>query len=217
MHNQINRVRYFYINKYVASRLSEKRYRLSYDFKHRALWFRTSKVAGRTIDHHFRQATASGAYLYGSEVAYWPWMYRNFFKFAFVRDPLDRLLSAWKDKVLRHNYFDFSAPEHERMQILDHFLTWLEDLDIDRCDQHLRAQWTLIDLHHIDFLGRFESFARDFGLVAGHLGIEFDPEVRLNSTTEMPSVALSMGQRRRIALVYEKDIRIFYPSLQALL
>lgn len=205
-----NKLMYFYFNKYVVTPFSRNKYFLSYDFNHKALWYRVFKVASRTIDHHLRENCEKGEYIYSSEVGYNPGMFRDFFKFAFVRNPETRLLSAWKDKVLRSNYFKFRKKEHEQMKVLDNFIAWVKDQDIQTCDEHLRAQSTLIDLNHIDFVGRFESFDRDFAFVAEKIGLENYDAAQLNQTSG--TAHLTMQQRIDIAEIYRKDFQIFYPE-----
>ena len=47
--------------------------------------------------------------------------FADYFTFAFVRDPLDRFVSAWHDKVVDNNYYDFDPATHERMQVVEEF------------------------------------------------------------------------------------------------
>ena len=51
-------------------------------------------------------------------------MYRDWFRFTFVRRPDDRIVSAWKDKVLRHNFFQMTEEQWIAAQNLDGFLDW---------------------------------------------------------------------------------------------
>ena len=153
----MNKLKHFYFNKYIVSQFSEKKYFLSYNFKYKALWFRTYKVASRTINEHMKESSP-GDYIYSSEVGYIPRIYKNFFKFAFVRHPVDKFISAWKDKVLNQNYFQFDTDIYEKMKNLDHFIDWVETLNINNCDEHLRAQNAIIDLENVNFIGYFENF-----------------------------------------------------------
>lgn len=206
------KIRNFYVNKYLISPFSRNRYFISYDFKHKAIWFRNYKVATRSIDHQLKNNCEPGEYIYSSAVGYNPSMYKNYFKFAFVRNPVGRFVSAWKDKVLKQNYFKFPDDQHQEMKEIGNFIKWVEGLDIDKCDEHLRAQNALIDLNNIDFLGRFESFDEDFQMVADTLELERNPNVKLNTTKEIKT-KIKNANRDDILKIYEKDARLFYPEL----
>lgn len=184
---------------------------MSYDYEHKALWYRTYKVASRTIDDKLKGENKSGKYIYASFMSYLPWMFKDYLKFAFVRNPEARFVSAWKDKIIRQNYFKLDNAEHERMKDLNYFLSWVEKLDIDTCDEHLKSQNSLIDLNNIDFLGRFEYFNRDFGILMERLNIK-DNDIEFHNKGPKKEVELTLEQRKRIYNIYRKDFEIFYPD-----
>ena len=206
-----NLVRNFYFNKYIISPFSKRKYHLSYDIRHKALWFRVYKAATRTIDHHLKKDSKSGEYIYSSEVGYKAGMYKKYFKFTFVRNPISRFLSAWKNKVLETNSFNFSEEEHEQMKNLDHFIDWVKKIDIKTCDEHLREQCSLIDLNNVDFIGRFENFEEDFEYVTRKIGISYQNKVHVNKSNEL-EFSISNKNKTDIAHIYSKDIRLFYPD-----
>ncbi|PLW94461.1 MAG: hypothetical protein C0592_02705 [Marinilabiliales bacterium] len=207
------KLKHFYFNKYFLSIFKRKKYFLSYDYKHKALWYRTYKVASRTIDKKLREDAKKGQYIYGSLMAYSPRMFRKYFKFAFVRHPEARFISVWKDKILRQNYFVFPESKWEDMKELDNFLSWVETLNINKCDEHLRAQNALIDLNHVDFVGRLENLNRDFEYLASKIGVSSTELEHLNKTPEK-ELELTTEQKQRIFNIYRKDFEVFYPGYQ---
>ena len=208
----IRKIQHFYFNKYIVKPFSRRRYFLSYSFKYKALWFRVYKVSTRTIDAHLKEASGRN-YIYSSSVGYIPSLYRNYFKFAFVRDPVDRFLSAWRDKVVNRNYFNFDEEIHERMKNLPDFIDWVRTLNIEKCDEHLRAQYALIDLNNIDFIGRFENFENDFRSVADKINLPLKEIYHLNKTEDDEAIKdISLKVEKDIISLYRKDCQIFYPN-----
>jgi hypothetical protein len=178
--------------------------------KHKALWFRNTKVASRTIDTILRSIEGD-KYIYSSAVAYNPKRYRHYFKFAFVRHPETRFISAFKEKVLKQNYFHFEPNEYEEMKDPVNFIKWIVGLDIEKCDEHVRAQYALIDVEHVDFIGKLENFNDDFAKVANKMGFTYDKIEKRNvykHDVELPLDVL----RPLIRKVYKKDFQLFYPE-----
>lgn len=204
--------RHFFFNKYVVSPVARQKYFLSYNYEYHTIWFRTYKVASRTIRAHFEENTPERKDIYSSEVGYVPAFLDSFYKFAFVRDPYTKFISAWKNKVLEQNYFKFSEQEHAEMKDLLKFIDWVEQLDVDNCDEHLRSQNSLIDLNEVDFIGRFETFEDDFKELCRRVGLPVKKMPKRNKSSakvnQVPEVAAE-----RIRAIYEKDYRIFYPEL----
>lgn len=204
--------KHFFYNKYVLSLFKRKRYFISYHYKYKALWFRTYKVASRTIDDMLKRQDEVGSYIYASDMAYSPSMFKDYFKFAFVRNPETRFVSAWKDKVLRQNYFHFSDKEHEKMKDLDHFINWVKSLDIENCDEHLRCQMSLVDVENMDFIGKFENFEVDFNHVVSKLKVPNYKMEFLNQGMKK-EFELSDNQRKEIRNIYHMDFKEFYPEM----
>lgn len=206
---------HFYFNKYLVTPFINNKYPISYCYHYNALWFRTYKVASRTIHHLLDESSPDDQYVYSSPVSYLPSRYSDFFKFAFVRDPVDRFISIWSGMVLKRNYFGFSEREHQKMKDFKTFLNWVEKKGINKNDIHLVPQHELIDINNIDFLGRFETFQDDFLMVASELDIPID-ESDIQHRNKSPNfeVKIDEDDRNRIINLYRKDIEIFYPNLR---
>ena len=81
--------KHFYKNKYLVSLLKDERYYLTYNYKYKCLWFRTYKVASRTINQHFLDNTPQNQYIYGHQTSYQPSENQDYLKFEFVRNHFD--------------------------------------------------------------------------------------------------------------------------------
>jgi hypothetical protein len=188
-------------------------YNLTISHGHRLVWYRVAKVATRTIRHHFTEHGVEMDVDHAMRVRYPTALFADYFKFAFVRDPLDRFISAWQDKVVNMNYFRFDDATHARMQRVEEFARWTADQNLGAVpgtDQHLALQSRLVDLNQVDFVGRLETFDRDFAEVCQRVGAPAVPARPRNQT--------GAGQRREqvsddlrylVATMYQRDYQIF--------
>jgi hypothetical protein len=110
-------------------------------------------------------------------------------RFSFVRNPYDRLVSAWSDKfqdkplgggdditeayLQRRQALDLALPKNadQTLSFADfvHFVAATAD---DPIDMHWQPQDDLLDLPGVsfDFIGRLETFGQDFVRVIDHVG-----------------------------------------------
>lgn len=144
--------------------------------------------------------------------------FRSFFKFAFVRNPWDRLLSAyrflrqgglmpedreWAERLAP--FPDVSAfvkgwlsPENAHRK--EHFVPQFEFLSADRSSR--------ID---VDFVGRFERLEEDFGLVCRRLGLTAVlPHLNANpSGRDDYRAAFDTRATEIVGEVYSQDVALF--------
>ncbi|MBW1860709.1 MAG: sulfotransferase family 2 domain-containing protein [Deltaproteobacteria bacterium] len=199
------------ILNYVRFIPSSRCYNLTISHERKFVWFRVAKVGTRTIFDHMKESGVRLDLEHPYRVYYPPKLYEDYFKFAFVRNPWDRLVSCWHNKVLRINHFKFDDVELARMRKFEHFVDYVSRLDIENCNNHLRLQCTLIDLDHVDYLGRFETFSDDLRFVFQQLDM---PSARLphkNKSSRQKDYReyYSDGLRERVYQIYRKDMQIF--------
>ena len=190
----------------------------AYNDHYRCIFVHIPKTAGTSVSKA----------LFGSEFGHCtvdhyeifsPKRFHNYFKFAFVRNPWDRFLSAYKflkkggmysvDK----NWADIHLSEFNNFE---QFVLSLKKED--------QAQRILRGIHFIpqhkficdykfqikvDFLGRFENINQDFSVVSDKLGLDVQlPHLnrshninfRDSYTDEMAAI---------VAQLYKKDLEIF--------
>ena len=141
-------------------------------------------------------------------------VFADYYKFGFVRHPLDRFISAWQDKVHGKNKYHFRTAVREQMKTIENFAAGVagQDLrDLDTTDRHVAVQARLVDLSHIDFLGRMETLADDFGTVCREVGLSWvEPERR--NCSEPRGVTRDNASAELRSIVEEKyrlDYQIF--------
>ena len=67
-------------------------------------------------------------------------LYRHYFKFAFVRNPYDRIVSAWKNKIVQTNYFDLSDAKRQDLHQFEAFLEY----EKERREHDMRVNATVV-------------------------------------------------------------------------
>ena len=102
---------------------------------------------------------------------------KNYFKFCFVRNPYDRLVSAYYDLKSSPGHLQWSYP----ILKYKNFSEFVVNLNTSPCKKfvHLLPQNHFIKTessnHSIDFVGRFENLENDFKKVERKLNIAHRP------------------------------------------
>jgi hypothetical protein len=154
----------------------------------RCVFIHIPKTGGMTI----RKGVFGGRYE-GPVFGRIPDEWRPLFKFAFVRNPFDRLVSAWR--MFSKGTSDSLAlgSEAPRDMTLREFLEVATNERIGFSSRHRNFEEQI--RHHAipqthpfnclaeaDFVGRFERFEDDFRIVCEKLGMPPAPLPRLNAT-----------------------------------
>ena len=145
---------------------------------------------------------------------------KNYFSFAIVRNPIDRALSLWRQKVLstpEHGakIWNLSLAQMEELRNLDAFVTWLEKQDLDRGETHIRSQASFIP-RDVSYLGRMETISEDWSNLLEKTGIVATaPLQHKNKTKKGTGQELTEEQLTRIIRLYRQDVLRFYPELLA--
>lgn len=190
---------------------SSRRYNITVCHEKRFIWFRVAKVGTRTIYYHLRESNVHLDAQHPYNIHYPIKLYGDYFKFAFVRNPWDRLVSCWHDKVGNSNYFKFSEAELTDMRTFVNFVNFVSGLDIENCDPHLRLQCRLIDLNHIDYLGRLESLRSDLSKIFHILGIPLENIEAKNVSSDRVHYHTYYDKVliEKVYQIYRRDIQIF--------
>lgn len=175
------------------------------------IWFRNAKVGTRSTFQAFDDAKVKFIAESPSNCYYSPDIYKDYFKFAFVRNPWDRFVSGWLNKVVKKNRLDFSPSTLKEMLQFENFVNYYSELDLDTCNRHFRSQNKLIDLNEIDFIGRMESFNEDLKEVFRILGLPDTPIPVRNKSNQKSSyhTYYTDDTKQIVSDMYRKDIQLF--------
>lgn len=198
--------------------------------RHRCIFVHIPKCAGSTVEallwphprneadlwmgfvdeHHNKYQTGGLQHLLASQIRQEVGRDRfdRYYKFSFVRNPFDRLVSQYAYMAKRPDLRAFVGMSEEA--------PFSEYLDL--IAQRVHVQWMPQSsfVHDddgrnlVDFIGRFESFERDLGVVLEHLGIKVT-EVPHQNRTERGAYQdyYSRADRERVESLYRDDLERF--------
>lgn len=117
---------------------------------------------------------------------------KQYFSFAFVRNPWDRIMSSYL--YSRRLGFKF---------------TFESFLDSPRFANHCGTQSSFLN-NNIDFVGRFENLQEDFDIVCGKLGLDAKRLPHENKTTHGHYTEWYTDERKKLIQDrYSEDIEVF--------
>lgn len=170
------------------------------------VWFRVAKVGTRTIykilkDHNIQIAQD------GYSIPFNPNSHDNYFKFAFVRNPWDRVVSCYFNKIVARCYPTFSECYGKSFE---YFVDFIDRLNLSVADVHIRLQTKLIPLDQVDFVGSLENFEDDLNYVLKTIGLENVTIPKINATSrDHYSKYYTKRTANIIARKYQEDIEAF--------
>lgn len=173
---------------------------------HQFVWFRVAKVGTRTIFNILANNEVPFS-VNDYQLPFSPSKYKKYFKFAFVRNPWDRVVSCYCNKVLTQGQYSFRECFGKGF---DYFVDYISRQNLETADAHIRLQTALIPLDKVDFVGRLENFNEDLLYVMSMLGLNHVAIPHKNKTHHTHySTYYTKKTRRIIAEKYRKDIEAF--------
>lgn len=184
--------------------------------RHRCIFVHIPKSAGSSVAQGlFGQRTVGHFPIRWHQTAD-PVRFADYFKFGFVRNPWDRLLSAylylqrggaakrdqgWSDFVRRFDSFD------------DFVRQWLNEENAQRSVLFLPQYRFVCDrfgMPCLDLIGRYENLQRDYQQIAARLGVTAQlPSINRSPDRQAYTEHYSARSRELVARVYARDIELF--------
>lgn len=187
------------------------RYNIGYSDEQQYVWYRVEKAASRSIleilkehtemvPHHHTDALLNPICHNMFDNTEYSKIYQpewdNYFKFVFVRNPWDRLVSFHYAHIIKRlndpialwrktnghtqDLFDrmigFTKGKQKNImrpyRSFEYFVDSLKDQNLDVANIHYRRQTNMFPLDEVKFVGKFENFDVDIQKVCYSLGIK---------------------------------------------
>jgi len=174
------------------------------DYKHKYIFVHIPRTAGTSIGSFFnikggktKHYNALDIYnQIGEEI------WNSYFKFTFVRNPWDRIVSMWNQPA----YGDRNPIGKSAGKSLKYFLERYTPFPWE----HGITFHDYLNYGKMDFVGRFESRNQDLKHISEVIGTNIDPNIHKRKTSHKPYWEYYDDETRGIvAEVYKKDIEYF--------
>ncbi|MBT4522321.1 MAG: sulfotransferase family 2 domain-containing protein [Halieaceae bacterium] len=192
-------------------RKSTDKFTLIVSDQHRYVWFKVRKCGSTSITEVLPKPARDFA-----TRDYKASDYPGYFKFSFVRNPYDRLLSNYLNKIKGQRREDIRAGYLKNLDFwegmsFDDFAYQVCDLPDDKCDRHYKSMHKVFDVEGVDFIGRLENFTEDMNFVLRAIsGEESTPIPHKNRTQKASYTEYFSDQLRdRVTLRYKADLELF--------
>lgn len=142
----------------------------------------------------------------------------DYFRFTFVRHPLDRLVSCYAQKVVLYArqlqmpllFWRYGRRFWPEMSFAE-FVTAVAAIPDSRADRHFRSQYTFVYQEGkpiVDFVGRFEQLASDWAVVQQQTGL--GPLPHFNPSPHKPFAEMYTPALAQLAAArYRQDMALF--------
>ena len=152
----------------------------------------------------------------------------EYFRFAFVRNPFTRILSAYLDKAVKNDWEknrlmpDLGLNPEKEIKFID-FLKAVKDVEDYKRDIHWTSQSYILrqDIIKYNIIGKFEKFEEDFTKalkrICGKNYKEYYTEHRPHSTGASDQLSEYLGKEEEqiILDIYQQDFKEFGYSRKA--
>lgn len=187
--------------------------------KHKFIFIHINKCGGTSIESALEKY--GGEFIYNREdvkytrhrnhitaeqysnTKYW----KDYFKFAFVRNPFEKELS---DYFFYQKNYDLRHPEGRGKNFKDTFIKYLKERHLDWWHTN-QLDWLVSENSKIelDFIGRFENLQQDFNNVCNKLLIQVELPHKNKTNHKHYTEYYDDETKQIVAEKYAKDIEYF--------
>lgn len=172
------------------------------DHKQKIVWIRVPKVASTSI----REGWIDN--LKRNESYQEARRHDHYYTIMFVRDPVDRFMSAYVKNWRRYPKKSESYAGQYYVKTITELYEEMQGKDPFSLDRHLRPQWTFAEGLKVDFLGHFETLQEDWAKLQEKFKLNDLPH-KMSSGKKKP---LSDTLDYKLRQFYQKDYDLYYPK-----
>ena len=177
--------------------------------EHKFIFIHINKCGGTTIDTLFSGKFAGHKKAFNYKELY-PKEFKNYFKFTFIRNPWDRVVSFYHYQIKRG--WDF-YPFNETIPFKKFVKEWLKQMP-EQTSLNTNSCYDWISDENsdllVDFIGRFENIQEDFNIVCDKIGIQQQRLPHKNKSQHKHYTEYYDDETRKIvAKKFAKDIEYF--------
>lgn len=177
---------------------------------HSYVWFRVPKTASTTTFQLLQDLTSWVKRPQGAVYPYDARSWMGYYKFAFVRNPWEYVVSCYCDKLVESKG---NGPlQRLRGLSFEEFVDYIDAQDLRTANIHIRPQSSFFPVEEMDFIGRFENYEADMRTVLRRIGI---PDHNIcfphHRKTDHRHYSTYYNERTReiIRRKYQRDIELF--------
>lgn len=140
---------------------------------------------------------------------------KGYFKFTFVRNPYDRIVSCYTDKIKWPAESDVIASRPMKLwedMTFKEFVRAVKTISDESADFHFRSQHRFTRRYKMNFIGRFENLKKDYLKICGEIGIKTSqklPHRRKSSRKKDYREYYDEETKKLVQERYKKDIELF--------
>ncbi len=176
--------------------------------KYPVLYFRVPKVASTSLLITFRKVDEVEKV---EEYQKYP-TYNSYFKFAFVRNPFDRLASCFRHVIQKGSLQNIQEdPRLHKNMSFESFVDVVGSIKVENMDIHFRPQHTFIP-ETLDYIGKFECLNDDYAKLLQKTGIKEPKDGLLHKNkTDKTDFKKYYNEMiiQKVITIYKKDFELF--------
>ncbi len=190
----------------------------NYTIKHKCIFIHIPKTAGTSIltalsKNRINRDHASYEIFLRAD----PKKFHEYYKFSFVRNPWDRIVSTYEYLIQGGNKNEdiyFQILFKSKYDTFNKFV--LDYLDKDSIHEHgmFKPQYLYIYNHkmecQVDYIGKFENLDRSFMEISKSLNLPYElPKINQSKRREYKDYFRNEDVKNKINQLYKKDIEYF--------
>ena len=172
--------------------------------KYNATYFRVPKVASSSLLISFRKFDTIEKIDYAD-------VNKNSFKFAFVRNPFDRLASCFRHVIQQGSLQNIQEdPRLHKNMSFEQFVDVVTSIEVTNMDIHFRPQHTFIP-GPLDYIGKFEDLNDDYVKILQKIGIKTSESLLHKNKTNPTNFKEYYNEMiiQKVITIYKKDFELF--------